>query len=197
MKLGVLRHWKYVVFCLAGLAAATATAQSDEDYPPLNPSSPVPWVTPESTPEPGKGAPTQPDSPVPGAPGMIPSPEGLDFFDDDDDGGSSGSAEREGKNSFVLVNPPQASACKQWGHPLLDSASFIDLGNCNFRLERRIDRGTASVEKLHDRIERLKLKKVIQGELPNRAKARSYAIGFDQLLRTLKGAAKSGCLCID
>jgi hypothetical protein len=195
MGVKISRIWIYTVFfgVIFGAAAAIAqTAGGSTAAPPWGGSSApaAPGVTPPPT---GGGdsffVPVQPPS------------EGFDYFDDEEEmgdggGGGGGGTRREGKSSFKLLEQSHTPTCRKWGNTLLGTESYGDKTSCEFELEKRIDAGRASIDDLTDKIERFKLKKVIRGELKNRAETKKYDVQFTGLLKALDEASQSGCHCL-
>ena len=196
----------YLLFSLF-IGVNVVKAQNTNNPPPLNP--PSTWPAPEAVP-PGFATPPAgnltPTPPGGGEPLFSPeASEGFDYFDEEEDfggfgGGSSGKGSgsgSSGKSSFKRVDPSTAPVCKLWTNSLLGSATFSDKGSCEYELDRKVDQGKSSIEEMYDRIERYKLKKVIDGGLKSREEAGKYDVSFQSLRRTLQEATKSGCQCKD
>ena len=187
------------------LASSCPIFAQDDAPPPLNPFDST-WPTPPPAP-PAEGAPggaaTPPaggDNPFGGAPGGDPfDPFGDSGGDEFGGGGASpaprGSSKREGKSSFMLVDPKKGPTCNTWGNVMLGEKSFDDMGNCQFELERMVDQGRAMIEENQDRFERYKLKKVIRGQM-KREDTTKYRFDFSRLQKQLDDANKQGCSCI-
>ncbi|HLG18606.1 MAG TPA: hypothetical protein VI895_02180 [Bdellovibrionota bacterium] len=200
----------YIVLLGANWLAAAAWAQSTAPQQPYyDPSAPPAWVTPAPTAPgfvPNPQDPTQPFPPPTAVPPAVGNPNGgtgFDYFEDEDDfydpgydsSAGGGGGKHEVKDSFKLVERPTAPVCKRWGSSFLGPIRFPDLSTCEFELEQKIDRGSASIDTLYDRVEFYKLKKVIQGDLKDRQEAAKYDIRFDALRSSLREAARSGCTC--
>ena len=134
---------------------------------------------------------------------------GFDYFDDEEDpyksspstsyglGGAGGARKHEVKDSFKLLEGSSANSCKSWGNSLLGPSKFQDKIACEFELDKKVERGLASTNYVYDRIEFIKLRKVIRRELPSREEAKKYEVSFDSLQDSLKSVSRQGCQCLE
>ncbi len=206
------------VFSAFFLLAATSWAQTqptvittpDPSYVTQQQALPPAGFAPAPMPvQPGTQVPPGMPAPAPGTPytdgsyfvPVQPSP-GYDYFEEEDEGagapvdnGTSGP--HQTKDSFRLVDKPTRDICKKWSNSLLGPTTFPDRGRCEIELGRKVDQGYSSIDDMYDRIELFKLKKVIRGDLKDRAEARQYSVTFDSLRKALQDASHKGCSCLD
>ncbi len=180
-----------------GAAAAPGWNQPYPGYAPLPGDATVPPIPPAGggfAPPGGDGGYYAPSSPSPG----------FDYFDEEDEGGggyaggaAAGGGEARGpvKDSIKFVGHPGRESCKNWGNALLGPTTYSDRNTCEFELNQKVDRSSASIEDAYDQVELLKLKKVIHGDLANRVEANKYNVSFDSLKKALQEASKKGCTC--
>ena len=196
-----MSHQRFIsivsILAVLGLFPSNILGQNNEVPPPLNPYD-ANWPPPSNN-APGSAPPMPPgasgfppqSAPTPGFPPMDP-PEEDDFGGF---GGGSGSGKREGKSSFVLVEPSENQECARWTHELVKPKSFVDFNDCQKQVDQIVDNGTDSIGVIVDDLERYKLKNVIRKNIP-RSESQKYQLSFSSIQQELKKARKKTCECL-
>ena len=192
-----------LVLCFLGLSVCNLYGQGSEVPPPLNPFD-SPWPSPGAEAAPPGVPPTGFPPAAPGGAEPAPAPftdesnGGFDPFDEDDSGGggggSSAPSRKEGKQSFVLLNPEENRSCPKWTHQLDTKATFDDQDACLSSLEKSAKTSKENILKSEDTLERAKLKSVIKGDM-TRDDSKSYKVSHERLRGSIDRALKKRCAC--